>query len=219
MFRTGYAWRAAFNGLNGQLLVLLSRSAGLALVLQPDHGDLRESLFELRRTQLVGHALHDVFGDVALATVITFDADLGWHIEENGVGLVAKVVRQLYPTAALVRREIGRVHIVPWTPRQQPRAQHGAQGGKHKVLVALLGDVVEQQNPDHVARQRQDIVPLEPCALAGPGQSDGKHDCALGLLRRLSGAAGGRSRGFGGLNVFTGFRSFGAFSSWASGPR
>src|SRR5271157_1746417 len=97
--------RRAFVRLDHQLLSwLLSGTTFPALFLQPDDRNLRESLFELGRTQLAGHALHDIFRNVALAAAIAFDANLRRHIEKHSMRFVAKVVRQLYPATALVGR-------------------------------------------------------------------------------------------------------------------
>jgi len=53
--------------------------------------------------------------------------------------------------------------------------------------MALLGGIVKQQDAHHVAGERENVMALEPGALAGAGQADGEYDGALWLFGRLDG--------------------------------
>src|ERR1035437_5163290 len=106
-------WLGSVGLSFGPLLRLLVGTAFPVLLPQSHHRDLGKALFKLRRTQLGRHPLHNVFRHVAIATAIAFDTDFRRHIEEHRMRLVAEVMRQLHPTTALVRRQIGGVHVVP----------------------------------------------------------------------------------------------------------
>ncbi len=73
---------------------------------------------------------------------------------------------ELDPVRALLRRQVGGIHIIHGTLGDQARFQHRSQIGEDEILKALLADIVKQQRPHHVAGERNDVVPLKPCTLA-----------------------------------------------------
>ena len=96
-----------------------------------------------------------------------------------------------------MRREIGRVHVIPGHLRNQSRAQQRTQRGEHQTLIPLLGNVVEEDGAQQIARERRHAAALEPCRLAGAGQPDGQHYKAPRRprrARRLRWDGGGRFR-------------------------
>ena len=87
------------------------------------------------------------------------------NIEENRLHLVAEALRHLDPLLALVRAQVGGVHVVPRHLGDQPRAQQAAQSREDETLVALVGDVVEEQGAEEVAGERGDAAAFVPCLL------------------------------------------------------
>src|SRR5580704_17194794 len=122
---------------------------------------------------------------------MALDADFKWHVEENGVDFVVVVLGEFDPVLALLRGEVGGVNVIRGTLGDEPRLQHGAQIGEDEVLKALLTDVIEEQRTNHVARERNHAVALEPGTLAGTGQADGENNNAF---RRALRHGGGRGR-------------------------
>src|ERR1700730_1573353 len=76
------------------------------------HRNLRKSLLESRRTQLGAHAPHYIFRHHSLAALIALKANFQGNVEEHSLRVVAIVLRQLDPALALMRREVGRVHVI-----------------------------------------------------------------------------------------------------------
>ena len=80
--------------------------------------------------------------------------------------LILEALGHLDPLAALMRREVGRIDIVPGHPGDQPCPQRRTKGGEDEALVALLGDVVEEEVAEQVARERGDAAALVSGGLA-----------------------------------------------------
>src|SRR5581483_9615854 len=158
------------------MLTAFSGVRVLFLVLDPHHRDLREALFKTRRAQFSGHPSHHVFRHHPRPLAVPFQADLHRHIEKYRLHLVTEVFRQLDPAMAIMRRQVRCIHVVHRTPCNESRFQHRAQIGKNKVLEALLGCVVKEKFPQQVARQRSDVVPLEPRTLSRSRQADRQHN-------------------------------------------
>ena len=83
---------------------------------------------------------------------VAFDADFQRHIEEYGLHFVLIIFGQLDPVLALLRGQVGGVHIIHGTFGDQARFEHGTEIGKNEVLKALLADVVEEQGANQIAR-------------------------------------------------------------------
>src|ERR1700679_4071633 len=97
-----------------------------------------------------------------------------------------------------MRAQICRVHIVPGHLGDETGAEKAAQGAEDQALVALLGDVVEEDVAQHVAGERGDAAALVPGGFAGAGEADGEDDIAArGFVGHGFGAGGGRGEGFG----------------------
>lgn len=175
--------QASGNRADVAILQPFADGGAFIAALDANHGDAGKAFVEAGRAQLGCHVAHGLFRDHALAAAIAIEADFQRHFEEHGVDFVAEFARHLDPVAALAGRKIGGVHIIPGHARDHAGAQDGTKRGKHQVLVALLGDVVEQDGAQQVARQRRHATTLEPSALARARQADRQHDYAA---RRLS---------------------------------
>ena len=101
---------------------------------------------------------------------LRFQADVERHVKEDGLDLVAEAGGHLDPLAALVRREVGGIHVVPGHLGDQASAQQRTQGGKDQALVALFFDVVEEDVAEQIAGQRRDAAAAEPGGFARAGQ-------------------------------------------------
>ncbi len=131
--------------------------------------------------------MHDFVGDLAVALGVAFEADGERDVEEDGVDLVAEALGHLDPLLALVGAEVGGVDVVPGHLGDEARAEEAAEGGEDEALVALLGDVVEEEGAEQVAGERGDAAALVPGGFAGAGKADGEDDVAAGLFGRDAG--------------------------------
>ena len=85
---------------------------------------------------------------------------------------------------ALLRSQVGGVHVIHGTFGDEARLEHGTQIRKHEILKALLADVVKQKRSNHVAGEWNHVVTLEPGTFAGTGKPNGEDDNAFGRTRR-----------------------------------
>src|SRR5580704_7614781 len=91
--------------------------------LDAHHGDLAETLFEAGWTEAFCHLAHDVIADGPLPAAVPLHAHFQRNIEEDCLRLITKALGHLDPLPALVGREIGRVHVIPWHFRDQAGAE------------------------------------------------------------------------------------------------
>jgi len=97
-----------------------------------------------------------------------------------------------------VRAEVGCVDVVPGHLGDEPGAEEAAEGAEDEALVALLGDVVEEDVAEHVRGERGDAATLVPGGFAGAGQADGEDDVAArGLAGDGFGTGGWSAERFG----------------------
>src|SRR6266550_624899 len=145
------------------------------LLLHSHHCYLRKPFFECWRTQLRGHAPHDIFRNYSLPPLIAFQANFHWHVKEHGLHFISIIFGQFDPAVALVRCEVGCVYVVCGTTRDQPGFQHRTQIGKNQILKSLLRSIVKQKCSQQIAGERRDVMALEPRTLSGARQSDGQN--------------------------------------------
>ena len=119
-------------------------------LLHPDHGDLSESLLKRRGLELGSHPPHHIFRNNPIAPLMPIDANLQRNIEEHGMHFVVVVFGEFDPVLALLRRQVGGVHVIHRALGDQPRLQHRAEIGEHQILETLLADVIKQERPHHV---------------------------------------------------------------------
>ncbi len=163
-----------------------------------DYRDLVEAFLEGWGAEALGHLVHDVVGDLAVALGVAFEADGERDVEEDGLDFVAEGLRHLDPLAALVRAEVGGVDVVPGHLGDEARAEEAAEGAEDEALVALLGDVVEEDVAQQVAGERGDAAALVPGGFAGAGEADGEDDVAArGFVGDGFGAGGRGGEGLG----------------------
>src|ERR1700694_5086647 len=81
--------------------------------LHPHHCNLGETLFESGSLELGCHALHQIFLYRAFAATVAVQAYFKWHIKKYRMNLIAKALSHLDPLPALVRPQVGCVHIIP----------------------------------------------------------------------------------------------------------
>ena len=113
------------------------------LFLHAHNRNLGEAFREGWRLQLGGHAAHDVFGNDAIAALMTFEADFQRNIEKHGVDFVVVIFGEFDPVLAFLRGEVRGVHVIHRTLGDEACLEHGAQVGKHEILKALLANVVK----------------------------------------------------------------------------
>ena len=136
------------------------------LVLHAHYRDLPKSFFKCWRTQLRRHAPHDIFRNHPLPPLIAFQADFHGHVKEHRMHFISIIFGQFDPAMALMWSEVGCIHIVGGTARDQPRFQHGTQIRKDQILESLLRGIVKQQCSQQIAGKRRDVMPLEPRTLS-----------------------------------------------------
>ena len=121
-------------------------------LLHPHHRNLRKAFFKRRSLQLARHLAHDIFRHRAPTPLVPFHANFQRNIEEQALHIVAIILGQLDPAMAVMGRKVGSIHVVHWTPRNQPCLQHRPQIGKNEILKALLLGVIEKKFAQQIAR-------------------------------------------------------------------
>jgi len=104
-----------------------SHSSLFSLLLHSYNRDLGKSFVKGWSFEFRSHAPNDVLGHNSVTALVTLNADFERHIEEHGLHFIAVVFCQLDPIMALLRREIGGVHIIHRPTRDKAGLQHGAQ--------------------------------------------------------------------------------------------
>ena len=110
---------------------------------------------------------------------MSFEADFERNIEEYALHIVAIILGQFDPAVAVVRGKVGGIDVIHGAAGDEAGLEHGAQIGKDEILEALLLGIIEKKFAQEIARERMNVVPLEPRTLAGAGESDGENHGAL----------------------------------------
>ncbi len=93
---------------------------------------------------------------------------------------ITKTFSHLDPLAALMRRQITGINVIPWHTGDQPGTEQGSERGKDKALIALFCNVVKKDLAQHIAGKRSHAAALKPGRLTRSRQTNSENNHAFG---------------------------------------